>query len=173
MPRRKDDPKDLARLAARNVCSVVCTFAVFRQYFSIRLLSRQTSETDDMRRFVQFWLPGLVLGGLLGLYLGWFQFPRESFRGGMTELAQSFRDDYAVMIAAGYAADGDLPGALDRLSRLRVDDVARYVQRLTDSVIVSSSRDIRDIRLLVALARGLGRLTPAMEPFLDLSGGGR
>ena len=126
-----------------------------------------------MRRFLQFMLPGLVLGALLGLYLGWFQFPRESFSGDMAHLAQSFRDDYAVMIAAGYAADGDLPGALDRLSPLRVDDVPRYVQQLTDRVIASSSRDIRDIRLLVALARGLGRLTPAMEPFLDLRGGGR
>ncbi len=116
---------------------------------------------------------GLVLGGLLGLYLGWFQFPRDAYRGDMTELAQSFRDDYAVMIAAGYAADGDLPGALDRLSRLRIDDIPRYVQQLTDRVIASSARDIRDIRLLVALARGLGRLTPAMEPFLDLRGGGR
>ncbi len=126
-----------------------------------------------MRRFLQFLLLGLILGGVFGLYLGWFQFPRDAYRGDMTELAQSFRDDYAVMIAAGYAADGDLPGALDRLSRLRVDDIPRYVQRLTDRVIASSARDIRDIRLLVALARGLGRLTPAMEPFLDLRGGGR
>lgn len=126
-----------------------------------------------MRRFIQPVLLGLILGGLLGLYLGWFQFPREAYRSDMTELAQSFRDDYAVLIAAGYAADGDLPGALERLSRLRVDDMPRFVQRLTDRVIASSARDIRDIRLLVALARGLGRLTPAMEPFLDLRGGGR
>ncbi|MCY4021241.1 MAG: hypothetical protein OXG39_17680 [Chloroflexi bacterium] len=126
-----------------------------------------------MRRFLRSMLLGLILGGLLGLYLGWFQFPRDTYRSDMTELAQSFRDDYAVMIAAGYAADSDLQGALDRLSRLRVDDVPRYVQRLTDRVIASSARDIRDIRLLVALARGLGRLTPAMEPFLDLRGGGR
>ena len=123
-----------------------------------------------MRRSLQFMLPGLILGALLGLYLGWFQFPRDSYRGDMPDLTQSFRDDYAVMIAAGYAADSDLPGALDRLSRLRVADVPRFVQQLTDRVIASSSRDIRDIRLLVALARGLGRLTPAMEPFLDLHG---
>lgn len=126
-----------------------------------------------MRRWMRSLVLGLVLGGLLGLYLGWFQFPRDAYRGDMTELAQSFRDDYAVMIAAGYAADGDLQGALDRLSRLRVDDIPRYVQQLTDRVIASSARDIHDIRLLVALARGLGRLTPAMEPFLDLRGGGR
>lgn len=118
-------------------------------------------------------LLGLVLGGALGLYLGWFQFPQETYRGDLSEMAQSFRDDYVVMVAAGYAADGDLQGALERLSRLRVDDIPRYAQRLTDRVIASSARDIRDIRLLVALARGLGRLTPAMEPFLDLRGGGR
>ncbi len=126
-----------------------------------------------MRRMLRSLLLGLVLGGALGLYLGWFQFPRETYRGDLSELAQSFRDDYVVMVAAGYAADGDLQGALERLSRLRVDDIPRYAQRLTDRVIASSARDIRDIRLLVALARGMGRLTPAMEPFLDLREGGR
>ncbi len=126
-----------------------------------------------MRRMLRSLLLGLVLGGALGLYLGWFQFPRETYRGDLSEMAQSFRDDYVVMVAAGYAADGDLQGALERLSRLRVDDIPRYAQRLTDRVIASSARDIRDIRLLVALARGLGRLTPAMEPFLDLREGGR
>ena len=126
-----------------------------------------------MRRYLRPMLLGLILGGLLGLYLGWFQFPRETYRGGLSELAQSFRDDYVVMVAAGYAADDDLQGALERLSRLRVDDIPRYAQRLTDRVIASSARDIRDIRLLVALARGMGRLTPAMEPFLDMREGGR
>ncbi len=126
-----------------------------------------------MRRYLRPMLLGLILGGLLGLYLGWFQFPRETYRGDLSELAQSFRDDYVVMVAAGYAADDDLQGALERLSRLRVDDIPRYAQRLTDRVIASSARDIRDIRLLVALARGMGRLTPAMEPFLDMREGGR
>lgn len=126
-----------------------------------------------MRRFLPYIVPGLVFGGLIGLYLGWFQFPRETFRGGMSDLAQSFRDDYVVMVAAGYVVDGDLPGALDRLSRLGVDDVPQYVRRLADRVIATSARDIRDIRLLVALARGMGQLTPAMAPFLDLHGGGR
>ena len=126
-----------------------------------------------MRRFLRSLFLGLVLGGLLGLYLGWVQFPLQLYRGDLTELAQSFRDDYAVMIAAGFAADGDVQGALDRLNHLHVDDIPRYIQRLTERVIASSARDVRDIRLLVALARGMGRLTPPMEPFLDLGGGGR
>ncbi len=124
-----------------------------------------------MRRILRPVLLGLVLGAALGLYLGWFQFPRASYRGDMTELTQSSRDDYLVMIAAGYAADGDLPGALERLSLLEVDDMPRYVQEFTDSAIASSARDIHDIRLLVTLSRGLGRLTQAMVPFLDLRGG--
>lgn len=132
-----------------------------------------------MRRILRSLLLGLALGGALGTYLGWFQFPREAYRSGLSALAQSFRDDYAVMIAAGYAADGDLQGALHRLSQLQIADIPHYIQELTDSAISSSARDIRDIRLLVALSRGMGRLTRAMQPFLDLSevsavgGGGR
>ena len=126
-----------------------------------------------MRRWIRSLILGLAIGGILGLYLGWAQFPLQSYRGDLTELAQSFRDDYAVMIAAGFVADGDGKGALDRLNHLHVDDIPRYIQRLTERVIASSARDVRDIRLLVALARGMGRLTPPMEPFLDLGGGGR
>jgi hypothetical protein len=69
------------------------------------------------------------------------------------------------MIAAGYLADGDASGAVERLSVLGVDNVPLYVQELTERYI-TNSRDIEDIRHLVALADGLGRLTPIMEPYV-------
>ena len=113
---------------------------------------------------------GLVLGALTGLYLGWIEFPQRPYRSELSELAPSFRDEYLVMVAAGYALDGDAPGAIARLSHLDVGDVGAHVQAATERIIATAARDIRDIRLLVGLARGLGRLTPSMQPFLDLSG---
>ena len=126
-----------------------------------------------MRRLLRSLILGLAIGAILGLYLGWTQFPRESYRSDMSELAQTYRDEYLVMIAAGYAADGDLPGALERLRPLRIDDVATYTQENTERIIKSAARNIRDIRNLVGLAQGLGRVTAAMAPFLGLSGGQR
>ena len=124
-----------------------------------------------MRRFLRSLIPGLVIGTLIGLYLGWVEFPQEAYRSDMSEMAPSFRDDYLIMIAAGYAVDGDIQGAVERLHPLGVADVAGYVQHQTERIIDTAARNIRDTRLLVGLARGLGRLTPVMEPFLDLAGG--
>lgn len=123
-----------------------------------------------MRRALRSLLLGLIIGAVIGLYLGWVEYPQRPYRSDISELAQSYRDDYLVMIAAGYSADGDLSGALARLGYLDVDDIAVYVQRQTERVISTAARDIRDIRLLVALAGAMRRLTPVMEPFLDLSG---
>ena len=126
-----------------------------------------------MRRLLRSLILGLAIGAVLGLYLGWTQFPRESYRSDMSGLAQTYRDEYLVMIAAGYAADGDLPGALERLRPLTIDDLATYTQENTERIIESAARNIRDIRLLVGLAQGLGRVTAEMAPFLGLSGGQR
>ena len=54
-----------------------------------------------MRRFLRSLIPGLVIGTLIGLYLGWVEFPQEAYRSDMSEMAPSFRDDYLIMIAAG------------------------------------------------------------------------
>ena len=113
---------------------------------------------------------GLIIGVIIGLYLGWVEFPQRPYRSDISELAQSYRDDYLVMIAAGYAADGDLAGAIARLHYLGVDDIAAYVQGQTERIISTAARDIRDIRLLVALSGAMRRLTPIMEPFLELGG---
>ena len=124
-----------------------------------------------MRRFFFSLLFGLLLGGAIGLYFGWVQFPVEYVDSPMEDLDLRAKDEYTVMIAAGYQFDKDGLGAVERLGRLGVDNVPEYVQSTTERFI-TNSRDINDIRLLVNLANGLGRLTPIMEPFLELTGGG-
>lgn len=124
-----------------------------------------------MRRFLTSLLLGLIIGGLIGLYFGWVQFPVEYVDSPMEDLEPRAKDDYTVMIAASYQYDKDGLGAVERLRLLGVDNVPEYVQSTTERFI-TNSRDLNDIRLLVNLSNGLGRMTPIMEPFLDLTGGG-
>jgi hypothetical protein len=124
----------------------------------------------SMRRFFSSLLLGLLLGGLIGLYFGWVQFPVEYVDSPMQDLELRAKDDYTVMIAASYQYDKDGLGAVERLYLLGVDNVPEYVQNVTERFITNSS-NVNDIRLLVNLSEGLGRLTPIMEPFLDLTGG--
>ncbi len=120
-----------------------------------------------MVRFFVSLLVALLVGLGLGLYLGWVQFPVQETDSAATALAQRYKDEYAVMIAQGYLADQDITGALERLRLLQVDNIPAYVQEVTERYI-TNSRDVRDIRVLVALSEGLGRLTPIMEPYRPL-----
>jgi len=116
-----------------------------------------------MRVFLSL-VGGTLLGLIAGLFIGWVVAPTEYVNSPMTSLAQRWRDEYTVMIAAGYAVDRDLNGALERLRQLGVENVPQYVQDITERYI-TNSRNIGDILLLVRLAEGFGRLTPIMEDF--------
>jgi hypothetical protein len=120
-----------------------------------------------MRFFLSI-VGGIVLGIAVGLFIGWVLYPTEYTNSAITSLAPRYRDDYTVMIAAGYAADGDLTGVVERLRKLGVDNVPQYVQETTERYI-TNSRDLTDIRLLVNLSEGLGRLTPLMDNFRNLN----
>ena len=124
-----------------------------------------------MPRFTRSLILGLLLGALAGLYFGWLQFPSDSRNSALADLTQRYRDEYTVMIAAGYAVDRDLQGAIERLSPLVMDDVPSYLRRAAERIISTSALNLDDIRLLVRLAYDLGVLTSAMEPFLVLEGG--
>jgi hypothetical protein len=121
-----------------------------------------------MKRF----LISLLVGGLLGLgtgvFLGWGPFPVEYTNGPVTELRQVYKDDYTVMVAEGYVLDDDRAGAFERLRMLQVESIPQHVQDVTERYI-SSSADIEDIRALVALSDAMGRLTPIMEPYQQVS----
>ena len=122
-----------------------------------------------MRRFLLSLTLGLLLGALAGAVIGWLNPPPAARNSSLSDLAQPHRDDYVIMIAAGYAHDGDLTGALERLRRLEIGDLASYLRTTAERIINSGSRELGDIRVLVWLAAELGGATPAMAPFL---GGG-
>jgi hypothetical protein len=117
-----------------------------------------------MVRFLLSLLVALLVGLGIGLYLGWVQFPQQTVDSSASVLAQRYKDEYVLMVAGGYLEDGDLGGALERLRLLGADNAPAFVQEVTERYI-TNSRDVDDIRYLVALAEGLGRLTPIMEPY--------
>lgn len=113
---------------------------------------------------------GVVLGIGIGLVIGWWFAPAEYTQSRMSELGQNYKDEYVIMVAKGYVVDHDVNGALERLRVLEVENVPAYVQDVTERYI-SNSGDIEDIRLLVALSEGFGRLTRPMEAFCQLCEG--
>lgn len=116
---------------------------------------------------------GVLLGVGLGLAYGWVINPVKFTDSPMSELASHYTDDYILMIASGYQVDGNIDAAISRLRYLGVDNIPVHVQEVTERYI-TNSRNVEDIRLLVALSEGLGRLTPPMETFrqLNSTGGG-
>jgi hypothetical protein len=122
-----------------------------------------------MLRFIVSLIVGLVIGSIIGLYLGWIQFPKQFINSPASSLAERYKDDYIVMIAAGYMKDHDLGGAVERLRILGVPNVPAFVQDVTEQYI-TTSRDAKDISYLVGLAEGLGRLTPIMQPYRQVTG---
>lgn len=125
-------------------------------------------------RWIVSLLIGLAVGIVVGLYLGWERFPVEYIDSPMSSLSQEHKDAYTLMIAAGYVVDRDALGAVQRLRLLDPNNqqfnVPIYVQEVTERFI-TNSRSLQEIRYLVALAEGLGRLTPVMEPYRQLSPG--
>lgn len=114
---------------------------------------------------------GIMVGVGVGLYVGWVAVPVEYTDSPMSELAPRYKDDYTMMVASAYLVDSSIEGAIARLRLLGVDNVPEYVQTTTERYI-TNSRDIEDIRKLVTLAEGLGRLTPPMERFRTLEPAG-
>ena len=117
---------------------------------------------------VSLWCPYAVAAFagflVLGLFLGWVQFPAQTVDSPASALAERYKDDLTVMVARAYVRDGDLTGAFDRLRPLGEDNIPAFVQEVTERTI-STSGDVSDIQMLVALSAGLGRLTPIMEPY--------
>ncbi|MCY3778924.1 MAG: hypothetical protein OXG78_01320 [Chloroflexi bacterium] len=121
-----------------------------------------------MLRFLRSLTLGLLLGALVGIYFGWVLFPAESRRSRLSDLSPPYRDEYSVMVAAGYVSDADPQAAIARISRLASEDVPGALRDTTERIILTSSRDLDDIALLVHLAEGLGQSTEAMQPFLGV-----
>lgn len=113
------------------------------------------------KRHIGSLLIGVFLGLVLGLFLGWEQFPVEYTNSSLAALAPSYQEEYAVMVAEGYQYDRDINAALERLRPLEKDNLFDYIQDLTERYI--SQSNVPAISIMVALSEAVGRLTPVME----------
>lgn len=102
-----------------------------------------------MRFFVA--AAGLVLGIAAGLLAGWVFWPVEYSNVTPDMLADRYQFDYVTMIAAAYAADGDLELARGRFERLGPGGSAALL-----AVLAAERDDPAAQATLQQLAAGLG-----------------
>jgi hypothetical protein len=119
-----------------------------------------------MRRAFLVFIIGLGIGALGGAVYGWV-YPLHPVSVSIDKLHPDYKADYAVMVGAAYALDGDWDLAQARLGKLAEPDPARYIVVLAETYI-GNGRSPDDIRNLVRLAARFGYSTPPMQPYLPL-----
>lgn len=117
-----------------------------------------------MQRALLTLLIGLGLGVLGGVLFGWYA-PIQPTSNGLDRLHPDYKADYAVMVGAAYAVDGDWDLAQARLGRLAEPDLVGYIVRLTE-LYIYYGRNPDDIRNLARLAARFGYTTSPMLPYL-------
>ncbi len=108
---------------------------------------------------------GLVAGLALGLLLGWVVWPVEFVDTSISDLAPEYKDEYVLLVASAYLADGNVEKAQARLAHLEVPNINGWLSAEIDSFI-AAGRDEADIRVLAALAHALGVTSPQMLAYV-------
>ena len=107
----------------------------------------------------------LITGLGLGMYVGWVVSPVRYVDTDPASLAETYKDDYILMTATLYSADGDLAAAQTRLATLGFDNpgsaVAEAAQRF-----INAQRAEAELRRVAGLAAALDAVTPAIQPYL-------
>lgn len=107
---------------------------------------------------------GLVIGISLGLFLGWVAWPTEYSEANPSILAEEYKQDYVLMVAADYALTGDLDNARRQINTLGSAGEDYLFSFTLDQIL--QSENPTEIHQLVRLANELGLYSPAMAPYL-------
>ena len=104
-------------------------------------------------------LTGLVMGAFAGLLIAWILQPVEYIDTSPASLQAAYKDHYRLLIAAAYAANGDLVRAKARLELLEDDDI---LQALTEQAqrTLAEGNSPEEARALGLLALALGQSAP-------------
>ena len=108
-----------------------------------------------MRRLIAALLIGLALGLAAGLIYAWVISPVEYTDITPALMGPEQREDYLLLIAWAYAADGDLGRAQGRLAALADPDIARTVTALAQRA-AADGHPADTVTALSALAVALG-----------------
>ncbi len=122
-----------------------------------------------MRRDWVIWIGGFWAGFLIGLTLSltytWVIDPPPLTDTTPAALNPHDKEIYTVLVAAAYAADGDLDQAKTRLDRLEDPNIENTIVALAERYI-NEGQDARDVRALARLADALGGTSAAIRPFI-------
>ena len=108
---------------------------------------------------------GLLIGAVIGFYLGWFVLPAELVEVTPADLETEFQDDYLRLIASTYAADQDLDEAADRLGSLGREDWPQWLLAETVDQMLSQPNSAETDHM-VQLSIDLGIESPAFNQYV-------
>ena len=114
------------------------------------------------RRFPLDILFALMLGIALGLGYAWILSPVQVIDSAPEALRADFKDQYRAVIAASYAANGDLARAQSRLALLNDANVIQSLSAQAQKMLASGQA--RESQQLAGLASALQGIAPTLAP---------
>jgi len=107
-------------------------------------------------------LTGVVLGIILGILFAWVISPVEYVDTAPESLTNEFKDQYRVLIASAYVANGDLVRAKARLELLDEPDIYLVVAEQAQQMLAEGG-SVEEAQALGRLALALGQEIPQPE----------
>jgi hypothetical protein len=104
-------------------------------------------------------LLGVIIGVALGVVYGWVISPVSYTDTAPAALRADYKDQYLILIAASYAADGDLDRAGQRLAELGLADPAGEVTALAQRLAAEGKDTSAPSALAAALGVGVAPVT--------------
>ncbi|MCJ7661126.1 MAG: hypothetical protein MUO67_18410 [Anaerolineales bacterium] len=104
-------------------------------------------------------LTGVVLGIMLGILFAWVISPVEYVDTAPESLTNEFKDQYRVLIASAYVANGDLVRAKARLGLLDEADIYLVVAEQAQQMLAEGG-SVEEAQALGRLALSLGQEIP-------------
>ncbi len=109
---------------------------------------------------------GLLIGLVLGVVYGWVISPVNYTDTAPAALRRDYRDQYLILIAQAYAADGDLDRARQRIASLGDADAGEAVTALAQQLAAAGKDSSALSALASALGVGISAVTSAPTPTL-------
>ena len=107
-------------------------------------------------------LTGVVLGIILGILFAWVISPVKYVDTAPESLKDEFKDQYRILIASAYVANGDLVRAKARLELLDEADIYLVVAEQAQQMLAEGG-SVEEAQALGRLALALGQEIPQPE----------